>query len=205
MPAKDYYLLLPSALASLVEARMHSRFCSLLCVLLLSGSGLSARVIKIAPPPPPPRSAPTLLQLTQKAGYIFSGTVLSVERDRPQASDEVATVRITFRVDQALRGVSSRQTLTVREWAGLWDSGDRYFPGEQVLLFLYQPSKLGLTSPVNGNFGRFKLDNRGQILLDAQRLADLQIQTPASPGPPPGKKVTLGSNVMFRAIRQVRY
>jgi len=162
-------------------------------------------VIQILPPPPPTRTAPTLLQLTRKAGYIFSGTVLTIERGRPQAADEVAIVRVTFRVDQAVRGVSSRQILTVREWAGLWDSGDRYSLGEQVLLFLYQPSKLGLTSPVSGSFGRFKLDHRGQILLDAQRLADLQIRAPAALNPSSPKKVTLSSNEIVRAIRQVRY
>ena len=146
-------------------------------------------------------TAPTLLQLTQRAGYIFSGTVLTVERVQPKAQNEVATVRITFRVDQAVRGVSSRQTLTIREWAGLWDSGEHYRPGEQVLLFLYQSSKLGLTSPVNGNFGHFKLDNNGKILLDAQRLAALQIATPV-PSHRSSKKFSINSRDLVRAIRR---
>ncbi len=183
---------------------MHLRLHPYLCVLLLSCSWLSARTIQIPARTPAPPSAPTLLQLTQKAGYIFSGTVLSVERVQPKALDEVATVRVTFRVNQAVRGVASRQVFSIREWAGLWDSGDRYRPGQQVVLFLYRPSKLGLTSPVNGNFGRFKLDDHGTMLLDARRLAALQIETPVSPTPATKGKVPMDSRDLLRAIRKVR-
>lgn len=168
--------------------------------LLLSAPCLCGVIIK--GPAPSPSAPPSLLQLTQRAGFIFSGTVLSIERIEPKAQNEVATVRITFRVDQAVRGVSSRQTFAIREWAGLWDSGDRYRTGEQVLLFLYQSSKLGLTSPVNGNFGHFKLDKNGKILLDAQRLAALQIKIPTT-DPLSGKRFSLSSRDLVRAVRRV--
>src|SRR5882724_3305472 len=95
--------------------------------LFLPAPWLYAIIIKTLPAPP----APSLLQLTQRAGYIFAGTVLSVEQVQPKSQSEVATVRITFRIDQAVRGVSSRQIFAIREWAGLWDSGDRYHRGEQ--------------------------------------------------------------------------
>jgi hypothetical protein len=176
---------------------MHLRLCRLLLLLFLYNSWLSAVIIKTPPAP----SVPTLQQLTQKAGFIFSGTVLSVEHVQPRAQNEVATVQITFRVDQALRGVSSRQIFTIREWAGLWDSGDRYRKGEQVLLFLYQSSKLGLTSSVNGNFGRFKLDSSGKILLNAARLAALQINTPVSVSVSSGT-TSIPSRDLVRAIRK---
>ena len=169
----------------------------LLLFLLLSASGLFAVIIKYPPAPAPP----SLLQLTQRAGYIFSGTVLSVERVQPKAQNEVVTVRITFRVDQAVRGVSSRQVFAIREWAGLWESGDRYRRGQQVLLFLYQPSKLGLTSPVNGGFGRFNLDSSGRILLSAARLAALRIDTPV-PGPGSSRTISIKSRDLVRAIRR---
>jgi hypothetical protein len=42
-----------------------------------------------------------------------------------------------------------------------------------VLLFLYPPSKLGLTSPVAGAMGRFALDSEGSVLIDAQHSASL--------------------------------
>jgi hypothetical protein len=141
--------------------------------------------------------------LTQKAGFIFSGTVMSVAKVQPKSQNEVATVQITFRVDQAVRGVSSRQILTIREWAGLWDSGDRYRRGEQVLLFLYQPSRLGLTSPVHGNYGRFKLDGSGKIMLNAARLQALQIDRPALI-PRSNGMISINSRDLVRAIGRSR-
>ena len=172
---------------------------SVLCFLLLLGPEPFVRTGK-APPPPTP---PTLQQLTQRAGYIFSGTVLAVQRTSPKTPNEVATVRVTFKINQAVRGVSARQILTIREWAGLWQSGDRYRPGEQVMLFLYRPSKVGLTSPVNGEFGRFKLDSHGKTLLDAQRLTGLRLATPVIPAPPGKGKISIGSRDLVRAIRTV--
>jgi hypothetical protein len=110
--------------------------------------------------------------LTQSSGYIFSGTVKSVERVAPTGNG-VATVQINFHVDQGLRGVRSGQMLAIHEWAGLWESGESYRLGEQVLLFLYPPSKLGLTSPVRGPLGRFKISPDGQITLDPGRISFL--------------------------------
>ena len=176
---------------------MHPPFCRVALFLFLSTPWLSAVLIKTPPAP----SVPTLQQLTRKAGYIFSGTVLSVEQIQPKAQNDVATVRITFRVNQAVRGVASRQIFTIHEWAGLWESGDRYRKGEQVLLFLYQSSKLGLTSPVNGAYGRFKLDSSGKILLNAARLAALQIDIPVS-NPAPSGTTSIPSRDLVRAIRR---
>src|SRR5689334_14750259 len=82
---------------------------------------------------------PTIQQLASKAGYIFSGTVISVERSRASNPGSVASTQITFHVDEGLRGVRSGQTLTIREWPGLWSQGERYRPGERVVLFLYRP------------------------------------------------------------------
>jgi hypothetical protein len=115
--------------------------------------------------PEPPR-LPRVRPLTRSSGYIFAGTVKSVERAAPKRNGLLATVLINFHVDQAMRGVRTGQMLTVREWAGLWESGERYRPGERVLLFLYPPSKLGLTSPVGGPMGRYKIDLQDRIILN---------------------------------------
>jgi hypothetical protein len=58
--------------------------------------------------------------LTLRAGYIFAGTVKSIDRPVPKKND-VATVQINFHVDQGMRGVRTGQALTIREWAGLCD------------------------------------------------------------------------------------
>ena len=61
------------------------------------------------------------------------------------------------------------QAFVLREWAALWNGGQRYSIGERVLLFLYPASKVGLTSPVGGERGRFRLDPKGQVILSAER------------------------------------
>ena len=107
--------------------------------------------------------------LLRNSGYIFSGTVKAVERVAPQREDSVAVMRITFRVEEPLRGVRKGQLLVIREWAGLWQSGERYRLGERVMLFLYPPSKLGLTSPVGGGAGRFRVDPQGNVIVPPRK------------------------------------
>ena len=103
-------------------------------------------------------------QVTQLAGYIFAGTVTSIERT-PGGASAVDSVRITFHVDRAIRGVQTGQSLTIREWSGLWTWGERYHLGQQVVLCLYKPSKLGLTSPVGGSAGHIDVDPDGKVVL----------------------------------------
>jgi hypothetical protein len=119
--------------------------------------------------------APTLRTLAQKSGYVFDGRVLSIRHIPPGGPYSVATVQVTFRVHRAFQGVRAGQTLVIREWSGLWESGQRYRVGERVLLFLYPRSKLGLTSPVGGAYGRFPVDGSGNIVLEPSRIAGLQL------------------------------
>jgi hypothetical protein len=127
-------------------------------------------------PPRPPWRNPVspgpshLTQMVQAAGMIFSGHVTYVGRAGPASGRAPAAIAITFRVDQAMRGTASGQSVTIHEWAGLWSKGERYRVGEQLLLFLYPPSKLGLTSPVSGAMGRFAVGRQGRILLNAQHV-----------------------------------
>jgi len=124
--------------------------------------------------------------LARSSGYIFAGTVKSVERVAPKGNG-VATVQISFHVDEAMRGVRTGQTLAIREWAGLWETGERYRPGERVLLFLYPPSKLGLTSPVGGRMGRFRIGPDGGVIFDPGPIGFPAPHPPRVVGPLPGK------------------
>ena len=137
----------------------------LLTVMLLcvSSSGQKVQVSGLA-------AIPNLGQLTRRSGYIFGGTVTSVSRAAAGTSGGFATVRISFRVEQAVLGVRSGHTLTISEWAGLWDAGERYHPGKRVMLFLYPTSRLGLTSSVGGGQGRFRIDGAGRIVLPPASL-----------------------------------
>jgi hypothetical protein len=159
-----------------------SRGRCLLLGLVLLGSVPAAAVKPLDPPGI--RILPQRPSLTLKAGYIFSGTVKAVERLTPHANG-VAVMRITFHVDQGLRGTRTGQTLVIREWAGLWQAGDRYRPGERVMLFLYPPSKLGLTSPVGGASGRFGVDPGGQVVIEPRKVGPGRTHLPANLRMPP--------------------
>jgi hypothetical protein len=102
---------------------------------------------------------------------IFSGTVRSVERRPATRGSAVETVAITFHVESSIRGPAPGEDLTISQWIGLWATGQRYRVGERVLLFLYPPSKLGLTSSVAGPLGRFDVDPRSRVLLSAHHLS----------------------------------
>lgn len=105
---------------------------------------------------------------------IFSGTVISIVRHPATRGQAIETVDITFRVENAIRGTTPGATLTVSQWIGLWSGGQRYRVGERLLLFLYPPGKLGLTSCVAGPLGRFAVDPLGRVSLSAQHLSAFQ-------------------------------
>lgn len=126
------------------------------------------------PGPPGPAGQLNLRNLMGSAGIIFSGTVIGVARQNQTGPNPAATT-ITFQVNDAIRGVSPHQVLTIREWGGLWQRGERYRMGERVILFLHSPSKLGFTSPVAGGFGRFGLDSGETVRMNPwQALAFAQ-------------------------------
>jgi hypothetical protein len=110
-------------------------------------------------------------QLVHAAGIIFSGRVTNIGYAASSLATAPASTAVTFQVQQAIRGTSPGQILTIHEWAGLWSSAEHYRVGESVLLFLYSPSKLGLTSPVAGALGRFEVDSQGQIVMNAPHVA----------------------------------
>lgn len=125
----------------------------------------------LPPGNPPVHGGPISAQIVPAAGIIFSGHVTSVWRAPTPGGITPASTQITFHVDQGMRGTSSGELLTIHEWAGLWDRGERYLVGEGVFLFLYTPSKLGLTSPVAGASGRFAVDSQNRIVMSAQNMA----------------------------------
>jgi hypothetical protein len=130
------------------------------------------------PPPSLPRPSPVgrdphapgtdiLPQLVRVAGIIFSGRVTSIGRARSSYGQAPASATVTFQVEHGMRGASAGHSLTIHEWAGVWTVGER------VLLFLYAPSRLGLTSPVAGSMGRFAMDAQGRVIMSPQQVATL--------------------------------
>ena len=136
---------------------------------------------------------------------IFAGTVLTTGAQtgtsQIMATDRidpgtVPAVQLSFRVDEAIAGVERGQVLTIHEWAGAWSMHRSMSKGQRFLIFLYPPSRLGLTSPVGGSLGQVALDPSGQTVskdvqkLDVQKL-DVQkldaqngdAQKPDAPNP----------------------
>lgn len=107
----------------------------------------------------------TLRETLRDSALIFSGTVLKVEHVPTDPNRALPITRIRLRVENAIRGARPGQVIEIREWAGLWNAGERYRVGEHVLLFLYPASKLGLTSPVGGTAGRFRVENGGTVQI----------------------------------------
>ncbi len=130
----------------------------------------------------PAIQSPGLRQIVRNSALIFAGTVLTVQQGRDDANSP-GTTSITFRVQEAIRGVHRGQIIKVREWAGLWQVGERYQPGEHVMLFLYPASKLGLTSPVGGQSGHLQIDRRRRVSLnsgDEQRPRRIDVKSLAA-------------------------
>jgi hypothetical protein len=114
---------------------------------------------------------PQWKQLSRRAGMIFAGTVLvaaSPTASTPTASTPspapgaTPSLQLSFRVDEAIAGVERRQILTIHEWTGAWSMHRPMIKGQHILLFLYPPSRLGLTSPVGGSLGQIALDPSGK-------------------------------------------
>jgi hypothetical protein len=116
-------------------------------------------------------ASPGFPEISGAAGTIFSGTVTRIDHHAATSGKPVATVSITFHVEEAIRGVTPGENLTISQWIGLWSAGQRYRVGERVLLFLYPRSKLGLTSCVGGEIGRFTVDTWGRVLLSSRHLS----------------------------------
>ncbi|MGD0567115.1 MAG: hypothetical protein ABSA78_01820 [Candidatus Sulfotelmatobacter sp.] len=139
--------------------------------VLPSGNPIGRYPLKPAPILPQPVFFPMLVEA---AGIIFSGHVTFVGHTALPQGPVPSSTTVTFQVEQAIRGTSAGQMLTIREWGGLWANGERYRVGEHVLLFLYAPSKLGLTSPVAGAMGRFATDSQGKVMMDPQHVATFE-------------------------------
>jgi hypothetical protein len=126
---------------------------------------------------------PQWKQLSRRSEMIFTATVVApnapsaakqIPKLQPAAIDHLAPaqIEIRFQVDEPIAGVQRGQIVTVHEWSGAASRHRPLAPGDRILLFLYPPSRLGLTSPVGGSRGLFGLDSTGKILSANASSAD---------------------------------
>jgi len=111
--------------------------------------------------------------LARRAGIVFAGTVVGGAQQSTATERTIPAQQLTFRLDQAIAGVESAQTLTIRLWSGALSQLRPMRPGERFLLFLYRPSRLGLTSPVGGVQGQIRLSH-ADMSADAKVLEQLR-------------------------------
>jgi hypothetical protein len=105
-----------------------------------------------------------LHQMADKAGVIFVGRVVKVQR-RDGGNVASGLVEITFEVDQAIRGCAAG-SYVLREWAGLWEGDDqRYRAGQRLLMLLHTPNAAGLSSPVDRMDGAIPIVRGGSAPL----------------------------------------
>ncbi len=102
--------------------------------------------------------------LTQEAALILRGRVAGARVEPHPQFENLQTVVVSFKVEEALKGKVG-ETYTFRQY--IWDVRDRfdaagYRKGQHLLLFMTQPSRYGLSSPVGLQQGRFR------ILRDAE-------------------------------------
>jgi hypothetical protein len=98
-----------------------------------------------------------LTYLSQRADVIVHGRVVDVVNEGMPGYANIPTVKVTLAVDEMMRGPEGG-TYTFREVSvGIRARMGRkaYRTGQELLLFLTAPSKLGLSSPVGIEQGRF--------------------------------------------------
>jgi len=111
----------------------------------------------------------TLPELTQRAAIIVQGRVIEARYEGHPDYPHVSTVLVTLQVEQMLRG-PARQLFSFRQYIPPLEAekGKRgYAVGQRLLLFLPQPSRYGLSSPLGREQGRFRIlrDRQGNELV----------------------------------------
>ena len=112
---------------------------------------------------------PQWKQMSRASGMIFAGKILAIEPLPPSAKRPLALVMVSVRVERAIAGVQQGQVVTFREWASASSLHRSLRSGQRVLLFLYLPGRLGLTSPA-GASAVVALDATGRNLVLPRKL-----------------------------------
>ena len=112
-----------------------------------------------------------LAELSQRADIIVQGQVIEARYEGHPDYPHVPTVLVTLQVERMLRG-PAEERLSFREYLpgpqGRMGGKRGYLPGQRLLLFLPEPSRYGLSSPLGGEQGRFRIqrDQQGNDLAE---------------------------------------
>jgi hypothetical protein len=107
-------------------------------------------------------------QLVDRAAVIVRGSVTSARVEPHPQFRNLATVVVTLRVRETLKG-GVPASYTFRQY--IWDARDKldgagYAKGQELLLLLLAPNRHGLSSPAGLDQGRFRItrDRNGREL-----------------------------------------
>ena len=154
-------------------------------------------------------------QLSRRAGMIFAGTVLSTTTQTAttqhtgtgRSAGATPAIELRFRIEEAIAGVDPGQVLTIHEWTGAWTMHRPMSKGQHILIFLYPPSRLGLTSPVGGPLGQVALDPSGKSVSKTTPRPTFALNLRSSSSAPPRPTVDnarVSVLQLERAIRSAR-
>lgn len=115
----------------------------------------------------------TLPELAQRAAIVVQGRVVEARYEGHPDYPNVSTVLVTLQVERMVRGPADGQ-FTFRQYlpgARAKLGKPDYMVGQRLLLFLPQPSRYDLSSPLGGDQGRFQVwrDARGNELVQNAR------------------------------------
>ena len=106
-----------------------------------------------------------LFEMVRAADRIFWGRCLQAEPGR-DSSTGLPVTAYTFEVLRGIKGAGTAESIRFRQLTGGTAGAIRGLPeyslGQEVLLFLYPDSKLGLTSPVGLAQGMFRVGKGGR-------------------------------------------
>lgn len=111
-----------------------------------------------------------LAYLTQRADIIVQGRVVEARYEGMPNYPHIPTVLVTLEVERMLRGPETTR-LTFRQFipsSHLRAGKNAYQVGQRLLLFLPVASRVGLSSPIGHEQGRFHIlqDARGQEVVE---------------------------------------
>ena len=143
-----------------------------------------------------------LFDMVRVADRIFWGRCLQAEPGR-EPSTGLPVTTYTFEVLRGLKGAQANESIRFRQLSGGPAGGIRglpeFSPGQEILLFLYPDSRLGLTSPVGLAQGMFRVGKGGrggQAVLN--RVGNANLLHRASPGQIRGSTLSAGEQAALR-------
>lgn len=114
-----------------------------------------------------------LAEMTSHAGRIVHGRVIEVREGIHPQHERMAVTFIKIQVTEMIKGATAREVSFMQYGNSSTQyiaDMPKYAVGEEVVLFLYPESKLGLTSPVGQGQGKFLV--RDDVRSGQRRLVN---------------------------------